>query len=54
MALPATNTTIRLRADISVYFGGPVTNVSLSALATTYLGRAVNSTVAMSAAFGGR
>lgn len=54
MALPATNTAIRLRDDISVYFGGPIANVSLGALASTYLGRTLGTTVGMSAAFGGR
>ena len=54
MALPATGLTIRLYADISVYFGGPATNVGLNALAVTYIGLGVSTTTPMSSTFGGR
>jgi hypothetical protein len=54
MALPATGLTIRLYADISVYFGGPATNVRLNVLANTYLGVPLNTSTPMSSTFGGR
>jgi hypothetical protein len=53
MPLPATGTTIRQYADVSVYFGGPATTVRLSVLGT-YVGIAANATVRLSASFGGR
>lgn len=54
MALPATGLTIRLYADISVYFAGPATNVSLNILANTYIGTALDTSTPMSSTFGGR
>lgn len=53
MALPATGTTIRQYADVSVYFGGPASNVTLSLLGT-YVGITAGATVLLSASFGGR
>ncbi len=53
MALPATGTTIRQYADVSVYFGGPASNVTLSLLGT-YVGITAGNTVSLSASFGGR
>jgi hypothetical protein len=52
MALPPTGSTIRLYADISVYFGGPSTNVQLGFLGT-YIGISVGTTITMSSTFGG-
>ena len=54
VALPATGTTIRLYADISVHYAGPATNVRLNILANTYLGTALNASTPMSSTFGGR
>lgn len=54
MALPATGLTIKLYADISVYFAGPVANVRLNILANTYVGKALNTSTPMSSTFGGR
>jgi hypothetical protein len=53
MALPPTGSTIRLYADISVYFGGPSTTVSLGILGT-YIGIATGNIITMSSTFGGR
>lgn len=53
MALPATGTTMRQYANVSVYFGGPATTVRLSVLGT-YVGIASGLTVRLSASFGGR
>lgn len=56
MALPATGTTIRLYADVRVYFVGVMAtplNITMSAMGT-YVGITAGSTVNLSASFGGR
>jgi hypothetical protein len=53
MALPATGSTIRQYADVSVYFGGPAVNVSLSTLGI-FVGISSGNTVLLSQSFGGR
>lgn len=53
MALPATGSTIRQYADVSVYFGGPSTTVKLSALGV-YVGITAGAVVSLSSSFGGR
>lgn len=53
MALPATGATIRQYADVSVYFGGPSTTVTLSALGV-YVGITAGAIVRLSTSFGGR
>ncbi len=53
MALPATGATIRQYADVSVYFGGPSTTVTLSGLGT-YVGITAGAVVNLSASFGGQ
>lgn len=53
MALPATGATIRQYADVSVYFGGPASNVALSVLGV-YVGITAGATVLLSQSFGGR
>lgn len=52
MALPPTGSTIRQYADVSVYFGGPSTNVTMSTLGA-YIGISAQSTISLSASFGG-
>lgn len=52
MALPPTGSTIRQYADVSVYFSGPSTNVTMSTLGA-YIGISAQSTVSLSASFGG-
>jgi hypothetical protein len=53
MALPATGTSIRQYADVSVYFGGPSTNVAISLLGT-YIGITAGNTISLSSSVGGR
>ena len=52
MALPNTGSTITM-SQISNYFSGPSSNISLTTDLGAYLGLATQSTVSMSATFGG-
>lgn len=52
MALPPTGSTIRQYADVSVFFSGPSTNVTMSTLGN-YISITSGNQVSLSASFGG-